>query len=378
MKLNSETSIIDQLNSTPAAEQPGVPSSFGEVWQTSLGQTIENDLSVSFALKEWLDGIYAERNKKIDGLIANGDMPAMYKEMVGDTVSYGEAAWIARDKYGLNIRTDDDVNAIIRDDLKRSKAYADDVFQRAPWYTTPARFGGTIHGYMVDPINMAGMLIGLGPEAKGASYLANAIRAGVKTAAIVGGLETGIQASVYSWKNDVGIDYSVSDALKNIAAATGGAFVFGAGLKTVGQFAERTSAFLKSRRLSRLLAEGDPAAKEAKALLENKLLELQQLDPKTDIAEAIKQVDEYISAQDNAKPVKNADIDTMADATDESIDEAYKAIFNEPEQPVPYVERIETEGTAKQIVTGDASKTIKELEMKLEQINRFNNCLKGV
>lgn len=92
------------------------------------------------------------------------------------------------------------------------------------WASAVGGFAGTMTGAMTDPINAVSVLFGAG-AASGV----------LRTALIEGGIgmasEGVIQGLNYDWRKQVEPDYSMSDALGEVAAAGAGGAILGGGIK---------------------------------------------------------------------------------------------------------------------------------------------------
>lgn len=312
------------------------PTSFVNNYQQALGSTIESGMSISRLLSDVGRGYKKQRDEQLDSLLADGSIPEDYGKMLGDYMSYGDLAIIARDRLGLPVRSDDEVNEAIRGDIRRNAAEANRVMGQASFTGKVGAVVGTLHAAMLDPPAIVGSVFGLGAAAKGATVLSRlAIAVGVGAGSAMAE-EVVIQPFVYRWKQDVGLDYSVDDALKNIKYAAIGGGILGGSFKTAGEFVVGTRKFLNSRNVSQV-KDASPAAKEAFSRLTDRVVEAESLPHETNIRQHFEEVDAYIKSTDTAAPSTKVEVD-LEDATDEVVDATFKATFVEasrlPDQSV--------------------------------------------
>lgn len=373
MELNF--SIEEVAQTTPPAKLVDKTASIADVHFTAMSQTIDEDLSVSRNIQEWLGGEFEARNRTIDEALASGELPETYKQLVGNSMSYGRLAQIAKTRYGLDIQNDDDVYASIRDDMKLRHAYAQEVDAKTPGYLKPFKFTGAMHGYMLDPISVVGMLVGIGPASKAATYLGRIATTAGRTSVAIGVEEAIIQAPVYSWKQDIGVEYNVSDALVNITSAMAGGAILGGAVKTADELVQHGRKFVNSHEVARAVSS-DPVAKEAKQILENVVDEAEQLAPDKNIQEHFEEVADAVKAYENAGPRSDLADGGAVELDDDSITDMFKTTV--ADEKLPYVEEVTGLGADKQIVVGDAVAKTQQLDKQLDQLDAFNKCLKGV
>lgn len=128
------------------------------------------------------------------------------------------------------IPTDDELRARIPEAARLVRDRFQNVTGRAEGHL--GTFVGMAGGAVVDPLNLASMVVAtpvVGARALG--ILARTLRAAKIGATAAGATEAAVQPFVYDFKQELGVDYSVGDALAHIAAAgTGGAVLFGLGV----------------------------------------------------------------------------------------------------------------------------------------------------
>lgn len=203
-------------------------ASFGEVFDASLGQVIDEELSISSALNR--EG-FETRNRLIDEKVKAGEVDAdKYKiksggrpgQATSSRLDYGK---IANDLQSPDIKTDEVLNEERNEWLKTKRDYANDVKESGSGL---ASFAGGLTGYMLDPINIA--TLGIAAPVTAGKALTTMGRAALfaRNAALVeGATELGIQAFVYSHKQAIDSPYTSADALANIGMAATGAAALG-------------------------------------------------------------------------------------------------------------------------------------------------------
>ena len=194
-------------------------ASFGETFAASVGQTFDEDLSISSMLN--LEG-FNQRQQQVKEL---GDSGAFdinkYTSGVGD-VDYNK---LGQDFPEFKLKTDKELFEERKALLKQRRDYAQDVFERG---NGMAQFLGMATAFMLDPINIATMPIATaGTAAKGLSTIGRAIQVGRNEAGLAVATELMIQPLVYQHKHAIDSPFEFTDALANIATAATGAFAIG-------------------------------------------------------------------------------------------------------------------------------------------------------
>jgi len=202
----------------PAGPKVAAPE-FGEVFGASVGQVIDEGLSISSLLNN--EG-YDQRKRQVR------DYGYADQFNIKDyTRDYGVLDYdrLSTDYPDLEIKTDrqlyDERNAV----LKQRREYAQDVIERGSGMAQFLGYGA----YMLDPINIATMPIATaGVAAKSLGAIGYALNVAGRTAGIAAASELAIQPLVYQHKHDINSPYEFSDALAAVTmAATGGAVLGG-------------------------------------------------------------------------------------------------------------------------------------------------------
>jgi len=192
-------------------------TSFSEVFAASLGQVIDEGLSISSTLNRegWTD-----RRKQVSDLIGAGTID---REKYTNRRGRFDYDRLASDTGA--IKTDsqlrDERNAI----LAQRREYAQDVIERG---SGMAQFLGAANAYMLDPISIVTMPIATAATAgKSLSIIGRALITARNAAAIEASIELAIQPLVYEHKQDIESPFSELDAITNIATAAIGGGVLG-------------------------------------------------------------------------------------------------------------------------------------------------------
>ena len=194
-------------------------ASFSETFAASVGQTFDEDLSISSMLN--LEG-FSQRKQQVKELGNSGAFDInKYTSGVGD-VNYNK---LGEDFPEFKLKTDRELFEERKALLKQRREYAQDVFERG---NGMAQFLGMANAFMLDPINIATMPIATaGTAAKGLSAVGRAIQVGKNEAGLAVAAELMIQPLVYQHKHAIDSPFEFTDALANIATAATGAFAIG-------------------------------------------------------------------------------------------------------------------------------------------------------
>lgn len=193
---------------------------FSEVFAAGVGQTIDEELSISRFLN--MEG-FNQRKQRVKELGDSGQFNLQeYTSPVGD-VNYDK---IAKDFPDFNVKDDRTLFDERAQLLKQRREYSQDVFERG---SGMAQFLGMANAFMLDPINIATMPIATaGTATKSLTALGRALTVAKNEAGLAIAAEMMIQPLVYQHKHDINSPFEFSDALTNIATAATGAAVIGA------------------------------------------------------------------------------------------------------------------------------------------------------
>lgn len=191
--------------------------------QTALGQFIDEEMSISRYINNEPRRL---RNEKLRRLRDDGEIPQPVwdahskKTRRGTEMDWTGLALYAQKQGHTDIMTDEDADKLMRSDLTYRRQYAQDVYASANALGVAGQFAGTLHGAALDPINIVGgSYVGLKATAVGAHLLTNVGRTFARGTIMGVGTEATIQPFVMDWKQHIGVEYTLEDALTNIAVA---------------------------------------------------------------------------------------------------------------------------------------------------------------
>lgn len=202
---------------------------FFETMGSAFDFVIDEELSVSSLLNR--QG-YDDRNEQIFKMTNEGFDLKPYTDVTGE-IDYDRIS----DDTGL-VRTNRELYDERTEILRKRREENQDVVERGNGI---AQFIGSMGGYMLDPINVATMGIGVGTAYKGMSTLSRALMTGRNTAAIAVASESAIQPLVYKHKHDIGSPYEFNDALMAIGTTAIGAGLLGGAMGGVAGYFTRLS-----------------------------------------------------------------------------------------------------------------------------------------
>lgn len=320
-------------------------STFSENFAAAVGQTVDEELSISSSLDvekdfvnpftnpaEFADSLHPliddpalrMQTEKVKLLMDEGkispdlkDRFSTRKPRSGTVVDY-EALAMEANKFLSDedkIPTMEEYNARRNEILAQRRGVAQDIFSRSDGYGATGQFlGGMTAGMALDPVSvatapLAAPLLGVSSVSK-AWY---AINTGIRAAAFNAGLQGTIEPFVHSWKEEIGAEYTVQDSLFNMGAAG----LLGGSMQGVGSYigmSLRGSSFVNKdydslytdlRNLGLSDAEASPIAQH--------IYEANNaLDPKANVEDAIKESEARQEAMRRGEP--NPDYEPEFDA----------------------------------------------------------------
>ena len=202
---------------------------FFETMGSAFDFVIDEELSVSSLLNR--QG-YDDRNEQIFKMTNEGFDLKPYTDVTGE-IDYDRIS----DDTGL-VKNNLELYNERTEILKKRREENQDVVERGNGI---AQFIGSMGGYMLDPINVATMGVGVGTAYKGMSTLSRALMTGRNTAAIAVASESAIQPLVYKHKHDIGSPYEFNDALMAIGTTAIGAGLLGGAMGGVAGYFTRLS-----------------------------------------------------------------------------------------------------------------------------------------
>ena len=202
---------------------------FFETMGSAFDFVIDEELSVSSLLNR--QG-YDDRNEQIFKMTNEGFDLKPYTDVTGE-IDYDRIS----DDTGL-VKNNLELYNERTEILKKRREENQDVVERGNGI---AQFIGSMGGYMLDPINVATMGVGVGTAYKGMSTLSRALMTGRNTAAIAVASESAIQPLVYKHKHDIGSPYEFNDALMAIGTTAIGAGLLGGAMGGIAGYFTRLS-----------------------------------------------------------------------------------------------------------------------------------------
>jgi len=233
MTYATEATNFDDSVLANSTDSPGLSTNFGENFITGVGQTIDNNLSIS----EWFvrdSGGWSlgDRNDELKKLRDSGELTDQeYSSFISSDSrgmkypDYSAMAEYANNKLGTSIRTDKEINDQMRAGLKGRRERAQDITDRQTTTGFIGNVAGSMTGFALEPAGIAaipleGLMLGRSAYvlSQATTRLARASRvAGVSAVANMA-TETAIQPIMFNWHEEIGVDMTWKDALFNVAS----------------------------------------------------------------------------------------------------------------------------------------------------------------
>ncbi len=233
---------LDRMEQLNAEAKPfkGYSSAL-ENFQAGVGQVFDEELSVSSAIN---DIGTAERADQIKKLTSEGYIPeSVVKSFTRKMGHFQETDYDAVAKYAneyldldKEIPTTEQLTKWRDDDLAQRRKYREDIYDRALTGGDVSSFAGSMIGAGLDPVNY--IPIG-GAAISGAKATSRAMYslAMAKKGAIGGVIAAAaVEPFIFSWKEEIGVEYTTKDAMFNLAAS---GIMSGAIAGVAGNFAHR-------------------------------------------------------------------------------------------------------------------------------------------
>ncbi len=250
--------------------------SFYETFSTAVGQTIDENLSISRTINS---GRYVDRANLVQEMEAAGEIDAGV--LIRHRDINGQVNWnaIANEVADDRIKTNEQIETEIADELawrrENSKQYLENG-------SGVAKFLGEANSYMLDPINMASMLV-TAPVAIGAKGFQGVFQAAARGGLISAGSETLIQPLVFKFKSDIDSPYSATDAIGAIATAAIGGAAIDSGIHGMASLVRRLRGDVEKVKAAGFKEPDLDAAEISLAKIDDALQ-----DSKTDVAKVFK------------------------------------------------------------------------------------------
>tara|TARA_R110000744_G_scaffold270830_1_gene383931 strand:+ start:589 stop:2205 length:1617 start_codon:yes stop_codon:yes gene_type:complete len=221
---------------TITASQYQEDPTFLETMGSAFDFVIDEELSISSLLNR--QG-YDDRNEQIFKMSNEGFDLKPYTDVTGE-IDYDR---ISEDTG--SVKSNSQLYNERTEILRKRREENQNVIERGNGL---AQFIGSMGGYMLDPINVATMGVGVGTAYKGMSTLSRALMTGRNTAAIALASESAIQPLVYKHKYDIESPYEFSDALMAIGTTAIGAGLLGGAMGGIAGYftklSEKSSKFV--------------------------------------------------------------------------------------------------------------------------------------
>ena len=206
-----------------------VRTSFMDNFSAAYDLMINEELSISqwiadapkYQQDEWIDDYIR------DGTISPAESNAFWDDNTG-RMDYNAARTYMQERGWDEFETDAEIDDRVRYDLKKHNKRASDIFSKAGVEGTLGMVLGMGAGLMTDPVVWPSLLVGPIAAVRAIGSTARVAQMAGKSAAIGLAEETVIQVPVYQWKQELGLEYSVGDAMLNIAIVTGASGTLGA------------------------------------------------------------------------------------------------------------------------------------------------------
>lgn len=211
--------------------EPEVETGFAQNFRVLVGQIIDEDLSISEYIhnadKRERNAALRER-AKTDEDFRNQAMPHIHRGRRGTRFDYEALAELAKET-DPSVMTDEELDAQVKQELDMRREYAEDVMNRADGWGVAGQAAGAITATMLDPALYPGLAFGPSGAVKAATAMRAFGGGAARVGAFTAGEEAVIQSQVMDWKERIGVEHTMSDAMLSIGLATGaGAIVGGA------------------------------------------------------------------------------------------------------------------------------------------------------
>ena len=335
---------------------------FGENFQAAVGKTADTMMSISRyineePLRERRDII--RRYREIGGIPDSVWNASRTRGPRGPQRDYDMLARYVNATFQEKLLSEEEIRKRIRSDVNQRVDYASGVFERQTGAGAVGEFMGEMTAYSVDPVLLPSYFVGGPAAARGISYLASFGRAAAATGAAEMGLEAINQPIVYDWNDEIGQEYTVTDALSTIALA-------GIIPATVSGTSASIRKWVKKFDLS------DPDSAVAAQAARHFADELDKApDPKQPVKDFVEQVDGEVKYQNTRGPAASTRKvnDIEPEVNDVVIRErTEKLLADYPNAQVP---RSDGEGTEK------LAEVLNKMDQQEARLEKALRCLTG-
>ena len=201
-------------------------SSVGENFQASVGQVVDEELSISSLINRIGSD---ERNEGIRDLAKSGaigeDVMESFTtrhERMGVKIDYNSLANYANENLDLedHINNDEELTEQRNADLADRRKYREDIFGRSLTGGKFSQFGGGFIASGLDPIAIVSMGLAL-PVAgvRQASRAMYTLSMAGRGAAFNMATAVPIEPFIHSWKDEIGAEYTLKDSMFNVGVS---------------------------------------------------------------------------------------------------------------------------------------------------------------
>ncbi len=245
MSYETELREVENQNLLNSTDRPQMPTGFSENAVASIGQIMDENLSISeWIVRESGGWSYDERDQELRDLRKRGAIPddvwINFTQPQGSsgypTTNYNSLAKYANEEYGFEVATNEEIDGEMRQALKDRKEYAEGVFARQTGMGAVGEVAGGFVGYGIEPANVIGivgesLLLSRSAFAlsEATTRMGRAIITGKQALAAGVVSETMIQPILFNWHEEIGVDMDWVDALANISSVGVLSGVIGAG-----------------------------------------------------------------------------------------------------------------------------------------------------
>ncbi len=344
MSLLADQREFEQMIAPTLTFEPKMGTGFVENFQAQVGQIFDEELSISSYINH---GEQRERNQQIIALRRSGTIPdEAFRSFVGrrSRIDYDGVAQWSNENLGTAIPTNEELAENRRKTLDAKRNLANETFANQTGAGTTGMVAGMFTGYGLEPTNLLGVgleataLRGIAAAAVSTSRIGRAAQVGGRVAGVNMAIEASlVQPMVYNWREEIGNDMTIADALINIVsvgAVSGGIsfagkYVFDSGVDMLAK--------LTGKELAETLREQNAVhiqkSKENGTKIDEEAIELnEQMATEAEMV-GDKNVREHLEAQEameeafNNKATQEAmeEVDSFDDAATQASYEKYMA-----------------------------------------------------
>lgn len=199
---------------------PKPSTGFEENWSAALGLAIDEEMSISSDIN---GPDFKARNEHLYKLINEGNLKNSDAFIKSDSPNHVQYDWnaLAREakKQGIDTQTDTELLGETRQKLAERRSYAMGIMEKANISGDVGILAGYMQAGVLDPVNVGAALLGPIAMAKYLGNIASIRRVMIAEGALGAASEAAISPFVHDWKQTLGVDYTLDQALLNMGAA---------------------------------------------------------------------------------------------------------------------------------------------------------------